>query len=60
MVDYAHNSDGFIQLKKFMDCTQASVKVGIVSGTGDRRDEDIKAIGRLCAQIFDELIIKHV
>jgi cyanophycin synthetase len=59
MVDYAHNPDGFMQLKKFMDNTQASVKVGIVSGTGDRRDEDIRTIGRLCAQIFDELIIKH-
>lgn len=59
MVDYAHNPDGFMQLKKFMDNTLASVKVGIVSGTGDRRDEDIRTIGRLCAQIFDELIIKH-
>ncbi len=59
MVDYAHNPDGFMQLKKFMDNTQASVKIGIVSGTGDRRDEDIRTIGRLCGQIFDELIIKH-
>ncbi|MES2592624.1 MAG: cyanophycin synthetase [Bacteroidota bacterium] len=59
MIDYAHNTDGFIQLKKFMDKTPASVKIGIVSATGDRRDSDIRNIGRLCAQTFDEIIIKH-
>lgn len=59
MIDYAHNTDGFTQLKKFMDKTQASVKVGLLSATGDRRDEDIVNIGRLSAQIFDEIIIKH-
>ncbi len=59
MVDYAHNTDGFIQLKKFMDKTTASVKVALVSATGDRRDEDIRNIGKLCGQMFDEIIIKH-
>jgi len=59
MIDYAHNNDGFIQLKKFMDGTQASVKVGILSATGDRRDEDIRNFGRLSAQMFDEIILKH-
>lgn len=59
MVDYAHNPDGFVQLKKFMDKTSASVKVALVSATGDRRDEDIRTIGRLCAQTFDEIILKH-
>ena len=59
MIDYAHNPDGFMQLKKFMDKTQATVKVGILSATGDRRDEDILSVGRLSAQIFDEIIIKH-
>ncbi|MES2763730.1 MAG: cyanophycin synthetase [Bacteroidota bacterium] len=59
MVDYAHNTDGFIQLKKFMDKTPASVKIALVSATGDRRDEDIINIGKLCAQTFDEIIIKH-
>lgn len=59
MIDYAHNPDGFTQLKKFMDKTQASVKVGVLSATGDRRDEDILSVGKLSAQIFDEIIIKH-
>lgn len=59
MIDYAHNTDGFIQLKKFLADTQASVKVGILSATGDRRDEDIRNFGKLAAQMFDEIILKH-
>lgn len=59
MVDYAHNTDGFLELKKFMDKTNASVKVGIISVAGDRRDEDIVTMGRLSAQMFDEIIIRH-
>lgn len=59
LIDYAHNTDGFIQLKKFLDETQASVKVGILSATGDRRDEDIRNFGKLAAQMFDEIILKH-
>ncbi len=59
MIDYAHNADGLLHLKKFMDKTTASVKVGILSATGDRRNEDIIKIGKLSAQIFDEIIIKH-
>jgi cyanophycin synthetase len=59
MIDYVHNEDGFNQLKKFMDYVEASVKVVLVSVPGDRLDEDIKNNGRLCAQMFDELIIKH-
>lgn len=59
MVDYAHNTDGFTELKKFMDKTKASVKIGIISGTGDRREEDIRNLGKLAAQIFDEIVIRH-
>lgn len=59
MVDYAHNIDGFLELKKFMNKTNASVKVGIISVAGDRRDEDIITMGKLSAEMFDELIIRH-
>jgi cyanophycin synthetase len=59
MVDYAHNIDGFLELKKFMNKTNASVKVGIISVAGDRRDEDIIMMGKLSAEMFDEIIIRH-
>jgi cyanophycin synthetase len=34
-------------------------KVGIISGTGDRRDEDIRELGAISANHFDEIIIRQ-
>lgn len=59
MVDYAHNTGGYIQLKKYVDQVTASIKTGIIAATGDRRVEDIKNIGRYAAQMFDKIIIRH-
>ncbi len=36
-----------------------SPKVGIISGTGDRRDEDIREIGKIASTCFDEIIIRQ-
>ena len=33
-------------------------KVGIISGTGDRRDEDIRELGKISGRYFDEIIIR--
>ncbi len=59
IVDYAHNIDGFLEVKKFMSKTSAAVKIGIIGAPGDRRDEDISKIGEISAQMFDEIIIRH-
>ena len=59
MIDYVHNTDGFKELKDFMQRVQATVKTGIVGCAGDRRDEDIRMMGRYAAEIFDEIIIRH-
>jgi cyanophycin synthetase len=59
MVDYAHNPDGFRQLKKFIDSTSAPSKIGIIACPGDRRDEDIRVMGSHAASMFDEIIIRH-
>ncbi|MCW3070615.1 MAG: cyanophycin synthetase [Bacteroidetes bacterium] len=59
IIDYAHNKSGFIELKKFLDKTDASEKTGIIAATGDRRDEDIRNLGRYAAQMFDNIIIRH-
>jgi cyanophycin synthetase len=59
MVDYAHNLDGMTELKKFLDETPSSRKVGIIGIAGDRRDEDIRAFGAMSASVFDEIIIRH-
>ncbi len=59
MIDYSHNTDAYIQLKKYLDNVDASIKTGIVAATGDRRDDDIRNVGRFVAQMFDEIIIRH-
>ncbi len=58
LVDFAHNPAGLLLLGDFQNKLNASPKVGIISGTGDRRDEDIKEMGRLSAEFFDEIIIR--
>lgn len=58
IVDYAHNPAGFRAMGEFLARTPASKKVGIITGVGDRRDEDIQELGALAANMFDEIIIR--
>jgi cyanophycin synthetase len=59
MIDYAHNPHGIRSLGQLINGMEASRKVGIIAGVGDRRNEDIIAVGHECAKIFDEVIIRH-
>lgn len=58
MLDYAHNTGGFQELRAFMSKTVSPHKIGVITAVGDRRDQDIKNLGALSAEIFDELIIR--
>ncbi|MGY0039787.1 hypothetical protein [Pedobacter sp. NJ-S-72] len=42
LVDFAHNSNGFNGIKDYLKTIEATEHIGVISGTGDRRDEDIK------------------
>lgn len=57
MVDFAHNPDGLRGIKDFLSTLDIKRSTGIISGTGDRRDEDLREIGRISAQMFDDVII---
>lgn len=59
MVDYAHNTAGFNAIAKFLEKVEAKPKVGVIAGVGDRRDEDIVGLGKVAAQMFDEIIIRQ-
>lgn len=59
MVDFAHNLDAFKGIKEFLDTVDSPQKIGIIIGTGDRRDEDIQDFGRIAAQMFDHIIINQ-
>ena len=59
LVDFAHNPAGLELLCDFVSKLDGEPKVGIISGTGDRRDEDIKELGRISGKHFDEIIIRQ-
>jgi cyanophycin synthetase len=59
LLDYAHNPAGMRALKDFTDELDATVKVGIIAGIGDRRVEDNNEIGVIAAEMFDEIIIRQ-
>ncbi|HMK25487.1 MAG TPA: Mur ligase family protein, partial [Chitinophagaceae bacterium] len=58
LADFAHNPHGLKLLCDFISKLEYPVKVGIISGTGDRRDEDIRELGEISAKYFDEIIIR--
>ncbi|MDQ3046859.1 MAG: cyanophycin synthetase [Bacteroidota bacterium] len=59
MIDFAHNADGFKGIKEFLSSVNSSCKIGIITGTGDRRDDDIRNMGRISAEMFDHIIIRQ-
>lgn len=59
LVDYAHNPAGMRALQKFVENLDGTTKVGIISGVGDRRNEDTIEIGAIAAEMFDEIIIRQ-
>ncbi|MGB5237540.1 MAG: cyanophycin synthetase, partial [Flavobacteriaceae bacterium] len=59
LLDYAHNPAGMRALQKFTDTIEATVKVGIIAGIGDRREEDNNEMGSIAADMFDEIIIRQ-
>jgi cyanophycin synthetase len=59
MLDYAHNPAGFRAIADYLKNIEATEKVGIIAGVGDRRDEDILELGRIAAQMFDKVIIRQ-
>lgn len=59
LADFAHNPAGLQLLCDFVSKLDGTPKVGIISGTGDRRDEDIRELGAISARYFDEIIIRQ-
>jgi len=59
LLDYAHNPAGMRALQKFTNELEATVKVGIIAGIGDRRIEDNNEMGAIAAEMFDEIIIRQ-
>jgi len=61
IVDYAHNPAALEALGRTLQAFRATHDrfIGVVSTPGDRRDEDIRDVGRVAAGIFDELVLRE-
>ena len=58
LADFAHNPHGLKLLCDFIGKLDYPARIGVISGTGDRRDEDIRELGEISAKHFDEIIIR--
>ncbi len=59
ILDYAHNPDGIKNLSELASKLEVRGKrIVVITGPGDRRDEDLDAIARAAAGHFDHYICK--
>jgi len=58
LVDYAHNAAAVAGLMELIAAMPAREHIGVLAAPGDRRDEDLRELGRLCATL-DQVIIKE-
>jgi cyanophycin synthetase len=59
MIDFAHNAAGYLAIEELLSNIDSPLKIGIIAGTGDRRDDDIKECGKIAARMFDHIIIRQ-
>lgn len=59
LIDFAHNASGYKGVEEYLQSVDASKKIGIIAGVGDRRDEDIRECATIAARMFDHIIIRQ-
>jgi cyanophycin synthetase len=59
LIDFAHNPSGYLGVEDYLNSVEASKKIGIIAGVGDRRDEDIRDCAKIAARMFDHIIIRQ-
>ncbi|WP_020652043.1 cyanophycin synthetase [Massilia niastensis] len=57
IVDYAHNAAAYAAMAEMARAMLPGQLVGIVTAPGDRRDKDLREIGMVCGERFDELVV---
>ncbi len=57
IADYGHNPDAIQALCDAVVNMPAKERVVVISGAGDRRDEDIRDQTKILGQVFDEVIL---
>ena len=62
IVDYGHNSAAMEKMAEFVLALRrgpGARAIGVLMAAGDRRDDDIRAVGRAAAPAFDVIIAKE-
>ncbi|RWX02610.1 cyanophycin synthetase [Flavobacterium cerinum] len=59
LIDFAHNPAGYRAVEEFLSNIEATQKIGIIAGVGDRRDEDIRECAEIAGRMFDHIIIRQ-
>ncbi|HET8598279.1 MAG TPA: cyanophycin synthetase [Castellaniella sp.] len=57
IADYGHNPDAILALAQAVETLPAQRRTVVVSGAGDRRDEDIRHQTRILGEVFDSVIL---
>jgi cyanophycin synthetase len=57
IADYGHNPDAINALVQAIDSMTAKRRFVVISGAGDRRDEDIRQQTEILGEAFDEVIL---
>jgi cyanophycin synthetase len=58
LLDYAHNAAAIKGLMEFVQNMEANRRIGVVTAPGDRRDDDLRTVGRLASRL-DYVIVKE-
>ena len=58
LIDYAHNPHGLRAIGALISSYKDQQKIGIITGVGDRREEDIIAYGKIAGELFEIIIIR--
>jgi len=57
VADYGHNPDAMLALVQAVQALPAVRRSVVISGAGDRRDEDLRRQTRILGEAFDEVIL---
>jgi cyanophycin synthetase len=57
IADYGHNPDAILALVQAIECMPAKRRCVVISGAGDRRDEDIRQQTQILGAAFDQVLL---
>ena len=59
IVDYGHNPAAMEKMVELVQSLRRDRTIGVLMAAGDRRDDDIREVGRVAARGFDVLVMKE-